>query len=464
MERGRMDAGVIRRSPRRASAARRVSSRVAVLLLSLVLVLGMCPLGASANSGSASAQADITVYIDVEGYNLGQGFYVEPTKLTIPAGTRASVATVDFLASKGIACQATGSGSSWYLSGIYGIDKGYTNPPPYITISLGTNGNSLLSEFDYSDASGWMITVNHVLLNVGAGSFTLKDGDVVRWQFTVQGYGADIGINSGWGGGALYTHQDKTALVRALFAPGAVAAARQQALDVLIAPLATAGQVADAIAALEGNTAVKSALRAEIAASELLSEAVYTSASWTPFAAALAAAKTVDQDAQATQGQVDAALSALTAAKAALELKPPVVDKMALHAAIVASEQLEEAEYIASTWVSFAAALASAKVVDQDGSATQGQVDAALSALNAAKDSLAKKADKTALRAAIASAELRAEADYTPASWILFASVLGSAKTVVQDASATQAQANAATSSLNAATAALVQKPNVVDT
>jgi hypothetical protein len=137
----------------------------------------------------------------------------------------------------------------------------------------------------------------------------------------------------------------------------------------------------------------KEALAEETAAAEALVEGDYTAASWTSFAAALANAKAVIADENATQEAVDAALAALATAKAGLETAPPPVDKEALAELTGAAEALNEAYYTADSWASFATALASAKAVLADGNATQFAVDAAVVALTTAKEALVIKPD-----------------------------------------------------------------------
>lgn len=44
-----------------------------------------------------------------------------------------------------------------------------------------------LSEFDYGNMSGWKYKVNGVYPNVGAGAYTVKDGDRVEWVYTTEG-------------------------------------------------------------------------------------------------------------------------------------------------------------------------------------------------------------------------------------------------------------------------------------
>ncbi|MDR0812809.1 MAG: S-layer homology domain-containing protein [Oscillospiraceae bacterium] len=207
------------------------------LLLSALMCLSLIP-------GAALASNTIKVIADLEGYNLGQGFYVEPAQLELPAGSTAADATVALLEQAGLTYSA---GNPFYLSRVNGIDTGSADTPDYITNVLNAgSGNGSLGEFDYSSESGWMVTVNHTLINTGADAHILADGDVIRWQFTVQGYGADLGLPLGFGSEPLYTHSDKTELLRALFAPNTEADAKAAALDVIINPEATAEQITTA--------------------------------------------------------------------------------------------------------------------------------------------------------------------------------------------------------------------------
>ncbi len=53
-------------------------------------------------------------------------------------------------------------------------------------------GINYLYEFSCGDLSGWMYTVNGEFADVGCDSFTLHDGDVVKWIYTCD-LGRDIG-------------------------------------------------------------------------------------------------------------------------------------------------------------------------------------------------------------------------------------------------------------------------------
>ena len=220
------------------------------ILLALCLMVGM----AVAAGVSAQAADEITIYISFEGYNLGQGFYVKPTKLSLPAGSNTDDAASALFALKGIQAQHD---TQWgYLTAVKGFDTGVINIPSYITQQPGfeqhstTNNDDWLGEADYTSQSGWMYTLNHASGNGAAYDF-LSDGDVIRWQFSVWGWGNDLGVEDDWGyAEPFYDHADKTSLVQALFIKGAAQTAKQAALDVIINPLSTAAEVAAAELAL----------------------------------------------------------------------------------------------------------------------------------------------------------------------------------------------------------------------
>ena len=73
-------------------------------------------------------------------------------------------------------------------------------------------GEYTLGEFDYTFMSGWMYTLNNILPNVGFADSYLSDGDVVRVQYTLYGYGMDIGFSM-WGGDGYYATANKDALL-----------------------------------------------------------------------------------------------------------------------------------------------------------------------------------------------------------------------------------------------------------
>jgi hypothetical protein len=114
---------------------------------------------------------------------------------------------------------------------------------------------------------------------------------------------------------------------------------------------------------------------------------------------ALAAANTVNADADATQTAVNAARDALKAALEALEGNKiqdrEGIDKKALRDLITAVNEKAEADYTPESWAPFAAALAAAKAVAEDYDAEQGDVDDAKAALDSAITGLAFKEIET---------------------------------------------------------------------
>ncbi|MBQ9151269.1 MAG: FIVAR domain-containing protein [Clostridia bacterium] len=147
----------------------------------------------------------------------------------------------------------------------------------------------------------------------------------------------------------------------------------------------------DVAAALEAATAalVKTPLELTnlyqlIAEAEALDYYRYTTESWDALAAALKAAKELAPE---KQSQVDAAAEALSAALAGLVELPPV-DYSALQSAIDEAKAIEQGEYTDKSWNALQAAIVAAEALLPDKALVQGQVDAALAALNAAKDGL----------------------------------------------------------------------------
>jgi hypothetical protein len=180
----------------------------------------------------------IAVTISVESFSFNDDYIVEPTLVTLPTDTLASVALDALLKDKEVDYRYDNTlTEKFYLSGVAlaGLDDGY------------------LDAFDKGLGSGWMLTVNNSFPNVGAAEIKLVNGDVVRWQYTSTGYGADIGGSSS---GGLSTLPDKDALtekvarINAADRQSAYGLAYTEALDVLRDLDATLEEVSDALAAL----------------------------------------------------------------------------------------------------------------------------------------------------------------------------------------------------------------------
>jgi hypothetical protein len=145
-----------------------------------------------------------TATISIEKFTLGQGYIVEPTQVTFNKGDTAADVTKELLGASGYQSN-TNSQYGFYLSDIYDPDRGDLDIPAFITDALSAADVDLnttdidpawLGEFDYTYTSGWMITVDNEFIPVSSGSWELEDGDVIRWQFTLYGLGADVGNSS----------------------------------------------------------------------------------------------------------------------------------------------------------------------------------------------------------------------------------------------------------------------------
>ena len=223
----------------------------------------------------------------------------------------------------------------------------------------------------------------------------------------------------------------------------------------------------DALVEAEEPEPVKpdtSGLQAVIDAAEALKADDYTADSWAKVEAALAAARdALESD---SQDEVDAAAKALNAAVAALEKaeepEPVKPDYDALNAAIKAAEALKADDYTAESWAAVEDALDDAKAALTSDS--QDEVDAAVTALNAAVAALDKVEEPEPgdevvtdeLQAAVDGAASKDESAYTAESWAAYEQALAAAQAVLDDPDATQDEVDSALAALKAAEKALV--------
>ena len=146
-----------------------------------------------------------TVYASIEKFTIGQGYLIEPTEVSFEAGETYADIIEKLLKENGYTYDVTNTGMGFYLAEIDHADSGVVNIPNCI---LQMEGNTLtnekleknpykdtngLGEFSYSKFAGWYYFVNNKNPGVGMDSTKAKDGDVVRYQFTVYGFGADLG-------------------------------------------------------------------------------------------------------------------------------------------------------------------------------------------------------------------------------------------------------------------------------
>ncbi len=263
-------------------------------LLAAVLAVVML---ASLSLVAFAAQGDddeFKVVVSMEGLTLGQGLYFEPQVYTLSeinalletegygpldrSEVTAGLATLAFFIDHNIDYTMTGNWiDTAYVSSIKNVDKGYLDIPSVITENGGPsndendgNNDEYLGEFDYDSTSGWMITVNDFMINVGCAGWYFENEEqkalcpsdlgntyVVRWQFTLHGYGADLGADTGWGMPSFFEGAKKAELYAA-YANCSDAAKKAQVMPVMENLTATQDEVDAAVAILTaGDTGDK---------------------------------------------------------------------------------------------------------------------------------------------------------------------------------------------------------------
>ena len=137
-------------------------------------------------------QAYVTVAI--EKFTIGQGYLVEPVLVEITEGESTAQILDRVLGENGLRYDNTGSvDSSFYLSWI--LDEAGSLTAEFSEVSLqhaeeqgititNPRRRATLGEFDYTNQSGWMYTLNNDMPNVGMSDTEPKDGDVIRIRFT----------------------------------------------------------------------------------------------------------------------------------------------------------------------------------------------------------------------------------------------------------------------------------------
>ena len=199
-----------------------MKKRIGALLLALLLtVSAVCGMAAPAY---ADAEPAGYVVMSVEKLTLGQGFIAEPQKVAFYKGETLAQVLDRLLTAENREYLHTGAlTSGFYLSDIQDADRGIVTIPNYIyamlpaekTISPRDSSPAYLGEYDYYHQSGWMYSLNNAFPDVGAGNVAAQDGMVVRWQFTLVGYGGDLG-NSNPSAQSPRTFMDRTKLYTVL--------------------------------------------------------------------------------------------------------------------------------------------------------------------------------------------------------------------------------------------------------
>ena len=204
-------------------------------------------------------------------------------------------------------------------------------------------------------------------------------------------------------------------------------------------------------AAIAGLNTDKTELEKQLADAKSKTASDFSPGTWSALEAAKRAAQEVEDNATATQAQIDEAAKKLKAAIAALN-----VDKTKLQEQVTIAETKQEADYSPKTWNDFKQAEIKAKEINNQTTPLpkQSEIDAATKALQDAIKALA--VDKTALQNAINTANNKRKEEYTTQTWKALEEALAAANPVNADGATTQSKVNVATEKLEEAIKNLV--------
>lgn len=123
--------------------------------------------------------------------------------------------------------------------------------------------------------------------------------------------------------------------------------------------------------------------------------------------------------------------------------EPDKVDKSALSGALQAVQSLEQERFTPKSWQILTKSQSHAQQILDDKSATQSDVDSAVSQLEAAQKALVQRADAASLRAVLDKARALDSAAYTKGSWQKLAQLVEQANSMITDVNAEQSDLDA---------------------
>ena len=170
-------------------------------------------------AGAEETNGFVTVV--VEKTTLGEGFVVEPVQVALEEGDTGLDIVKRAAEASGTEVVYSETDYGPYITA-FSDEEGENgvNLPDEIAAVVtelsGRTAEGYLSAYDYTAESGWSYFVNDEYAMSGIGDYIPADGDVIRFSFTIYGYGADLGVdNSSWGGAAaLITPANKADLTR----------------------------------------------------------------------------------------------------------------------------------------------------------------------------------------------------------------------------------------------------------
>ena len=145
------------------------------------------------------------VTLCVEAFTVGGGYIIDPVKAEYYEGENVAYILDRVLTENELSYINTGSlDSGYYLSQINNLHDFTFTLPDVIRENLEMQGYEItdapltenaLGEFDFTQGSGWMYSINNTFPDVGMCDYYPENGDVIRIVFTTS-YGCDIGGNN----------------------------------------------------------------------------------------------------------------------------------------------------------------------------------------------------------------------------------------------------------------------------
>lgn len=178
----------------------------------------------SANVFAEDVQApEGYVIVSAEKFVLGEGFCREPEKIPFFSGDSGEDIADRFFGKENLN-GSKGAGS--YIASVKdNAGSSEVQIPQYILEAIEKDGRESISSradsewlagSDYYSTSGWIYRINNEVAMIGQSDYIPEDGDVLRYEFSLYEYGADIGAdNSSWGGApAIITEADRDELYK----------------------------------------------------------------------------------------------------------------------------------------------------------------------------------------------------------------------------------------------------------
>lgn len=194
-----------------------------------------------------------------------------------------------------------------------------------------------------------------------------------------------------------------------------------------------------------------------------IDESLYTPESLASLKESVKEAKTLLDNEEVSQEDIDAILKKLETAKEALVQNPEAVDKTDIKALVDEVKKLEESLYTPESYASLKEAMQQAETVIAKEDALQEEVDMAYSKLNESKENLIKNpkvVDRTSLEDILQQAKSKDENQYTPNSYDPLKDAIEKATMIVQKEDVKQEEINQMVKNLQSVLEQLVTRAN----